>query len=132
MAKVYFNTRDELCCVDTDLIAVVTANGNYSRIVYITKSDIQLSVGISKVEEVLKQYNSMRNKFIRLGRSVIVNHAYMQKINLLRQFVVLSDNDRNEIRVSVPKNILKTYKDAVAKSIKIKEQNEKSSLREKR
>ena len=39
MAKLYFNTRDELSCVETDMIAVVQANGNYSRVVYITKKE---------------------------------------------------------------------------------------------
>lgn len=122
MAKLYFNTRDELTCIDPNRVAVVQANGNYSRAVYITRREIMLTYGISKLEEVLKSYNGKSNRFIRLGRSVIINHAFLQKIDLQKQQVILCDGDKNEIRVTIPKPILKTYKQAVIKSIQIKEQ----------
>ncbi|MDE6011146.1 MAG: LytTR family transcriptional regulator DNA-binding domain-containing protein [Prevotella sp.] len=120
MAKLYFNSRDELSCIETDMIAVVQANGNYSRIVYITKKEVSLTIGISKLEEVLKTYNGKKNRFIRLGRSFIINHSYLTKVDVLKQILILSDNNKNEIRVSISKNILKSYKGAIAKSIKIK------------
>ena len=120
MAKLYFNTRDELSCIETDMIAVVQANGNYSRVVYITKKDVTLTTGISKLEQTLKSYNGKKNRFIRLARSLIINHSYLIKVDVLKQILILSDNDKNEIRVTVPKNILKSYKGAIAKSIKIK------------
>ena len=120
MAKLYFNSRDELSCIETDMIAVVQANGNYSRIVYITKKEVSLTIGISKLEEALKTYNGKKNRFIRLGRSFIINHSYLTKVDVLKQILILSDNNKNEIRVSISKNILKSYKGAIAKSIKIK------------
>lgn len=123
MAKLYFNTRDELNCIETDMIAVVQANGNYSRVVYITKKEVTLTTGISKLEMTLKSYND-KNRFIRLGRSFIINHSYLTKVDVLKQVLVLSDNDKNEIRVTIPKNILKSYKNAISKSIKIKEKKE--------
>ena len=122
MAKLYFNTRDELVCIDANKIAVVQANGNYSRVVYITKREFMLTHGISRLEEILKSYNSKDNRFIRLGRSIIVNHVFLQKIDVQKQQIVLSDGDKNEIRITIPKPILKTYKQAVVKSIQIKEE----------
>lgn len=124
MAKLFFNTRDELNCIDIDLIAFVQADGNYSRVVYITKRETTLTQGISKLEKILKAYNGKKNRFIRFGRSTIINHSYLQKIDVLKQILILSDNDKNEIRVSVPKSYLKSYKSAIAKSIKIKEGKE--------
>ena len=122
MAKLYFDSRDELTCIDSDLVAVVQANGNYSRVVYITKREIVLTQGISKMEEILKMYNSSTNRFIRLGRSIIVNHSYLQKIDVLKQQLVLSDGNKNEIRITIPKQILRNYKNATIKSIQLKEQ----------
>lgn len=122
MAKLYFNTRDELVCIDANKIAVVQANGNYSRVVYITKREFMLTHGISRLEEILKSYNSKDNRFVRLGRSIIVNHVFLQKIDVQKQQIVLSDGDKNEIRITIPKPILKTYKQAVVKSIQIKEE----------
>ena len=122
MAKLYFESRDELTCIETDLVAAVQANGNYSRVVYITKKEVMLTYGISKLESILKSYNSKRNRFIRLGRSIIINHSFLQKIDVLKQQLVLSDGDKNDIRITIPKQILKSYKNATIKSIKLKEE----------
>ena len=103
------------------MIAVVKADGNYSQVVYIMGKELTLTMGISKLETILKSYNGKKNRFVRLGRSIIINHSYLSKVDILKQILVLSDNGKNEIRVSIPKNILKSYKNAIAKSIKIKE-----------
>lgn len=123
MAKLYFNTRDELVCIETDLVAAIQANGNYSRVVYITKREFMLTNGISKLETVFQSSNNKRNKFVRLGRSFIINHAYFQKIDLVKQLLILCDGDKNEIRISLPKQILKSYKTAIGKSFKLKKES---------
>lgn len=122
MAKLYFDTRDELTCIETNLVAAIQANGNYSRVVYITKKEVMLTYGISKLECILKSYNNKTNRFIRLGRSIIINHSFLQKIDVLKQQLILSDGDKNEIRIGIPKQILKSYKNATIKSIKLKEE----------
>ena len=127
MAKIYFNTRDELTAIDSENIAVIQANGNYSKIVTIYRKEIMLTSGITKVEEVLKSVNDARSRFVRIGRSLVVNHSYLQKIDLMKQQMVLSCQG-NEIKINVSKKTLKVYKDAIAKSIKIKN-NETDSFR---
>lgn len=122
MAKLYFDSRDELICIETALIAVVQANGNYSRLIYITKKEIMVTQGISKLEEILKNHNGKSSRFIRLGRSIIINHSYLQRIDVLKQIVTLSDGNKNEIKVKLPKQILKSYKSATIKSIQLKEE----------
>ena len=127
MAKIYFNTRDELTAIDSEDIAVIQANGNYSTRVTIYRKEIMLTSGITKVEEVLKSVNDARSRFVRIGRSLVVNHSYLQKIDLMKQQMVLSCQG-NEIKINVSKKTLKVYKDAIAKSIKIKN-NETDSFR---
>ena len=107
---------------DTDLIAVVQANGNYSRVIYITKREVMLTCSISKLETILKSTNNKKNRFIRMGRSFIINHPFLHKVDVLKQQIVLSDGDKNELRIKLPKQILKSYKNAVVKSIQIKEE----------
>lgn len=130
MAKLYFQTRDELTCIETDLVAAVQANGNYSRIVYITKREVMLTHSLSKIEEILKSYNNNGNKFIRLGRSIIINHSFLHKIDILKQQVILSDGDKNEIRITIPKQILKSYKSATVKSIQLYEEKHANRIRD--
>lgn len=119
MGKLIFNTRDELVVVDTERIAVIQASGNYSRLVYINKRELMLTLGITRVEEAMASVKNKKHKLIRLGRSLIINHLFLQKIDLLKQQIVLSDGT-NEIRVNASKRMLRAYKDAVMKSIKIK------------
>ena len=119
MAKLFFNTRDELTVIDSEEIAVVQANGNYSKVLTIYRREIMLTSGISKVEQVLKNLKEKKSKFVRVGRSLIVNHSFLQKIDVMKQVMVLSGQG-NEIKVNVSKKTLKIYKDAIAKSIKIK------------
>ena len=119
MAKLFFNTRDELTVIDSEEIAVVQANGNYSKVLTIYRREIMQTSGISKVEQVLKNIKEKKSKFVRVGRSLIVNHSFLQKIDLMKQVMVLSGQG-NEIKVNVSKKTLRVYKDAIATSIKIK------------
>ena len=120
MSKIYFNTRDELVCIDTTKIAAVQANGNYSKVLYISNRELTINSSLSNMEQTLKSQGGKSSRFIRLGRSFIINHAFLQRIDILKQQLVLSDGERNELVIKLPKNILKSYKNAVAQSIKIK------------
>lgn len=116
MAKLFFNTRDEMFGIDTDLIALVKADGNYSIIFYITGKEIHMPYGISKMETILKENNDKRNRFVRVGRSVIINHFFVFKIEPLKQTMLLSDGGKENISIQLPKQTLKAYKDAIYKS----------------
>lgn len=120
MPKLFFNTRDDLTCIDVNKIAVIQADGNYSRVIYINKREIQLTTGISKIEQKVKSLGGKQSRFIRLGRSIIVNHSFFEKIDLQRQVLILTDYGVNEIRVNLSKKILKPYKKAIVESTKIK------------
>ena len=127
MANIFINSRDILITIDPNLVAFVLADGNYSRVLYINKREINLTMGISKVDELLKANGGKRNKFLRLGRSVIVNHIYLHKIDLLRQLLILSDG-RQELRLNLSKKLLKSYKEAVVRAIEIKGGFDKNSI----
>ena len=113
MEKMYFNTRDELVAVDFERVAVIQANGNYTRIIYINKHEVMLSMGINKVGEMLARHQQLAKAFYRIGRSCIVHHKYFERIDIQRQFIVLSDLDTNEIRLKVSKPLLKAYKNGL-------------------
>ncbi len=127
MANIFINSRDILITIDPNLVAFVLADGNYSRVLYINKREISLTMGISKVDELLKANGGKRNKFLRLGRSVIINHIYLHKIDLLRQLLILSDG-RQELRLNLSKKLLKSYKEAVVRAIEIKGGFDKNSI----
>jgi len=113
MNKIYFNSRDELIAVDFSQIAVIQADGNYTHLIYMNKHEVTLSLGISKVCEILLRRFPDHRQFLRLGRSTVINHNFMERIDVLRQFIVLTDAAGHEIRVKASKQVLKSYKAAL-------------------
>lgn len=53
MKKVCINTRDELLIIDLDRVAFFQANGNYTRLTYISGHALTLNTGLSGVEKIL-------------------------------------------------------------------------------
>ncbi len=119
MAKIYFNSRDELIAVDFEQVAVIQANGNYTRIIYINKHEVMLSMGITKVSETLLKHNLPNVRFIRIGRSCIINHAFLERIDIPRLLIVLTDGNGHEIRLNASKQVLKSYKASVVNVKKV-------------
>lgn len=118
MLKLCINSRDELFVLDLDKVAYIQASGNYSRIVYIGGMQMMITLGLSKLEEMIKMIvpKDRRGPFVRLGRSLLVNQTYLTHINVLKQRLTLSDNQEHSYVLDVPKALLKAYKDLIRKS----------------
>lgn len=119
MRRVLFNSRDELISIDLEKVALVKANGNYSTLYYISQREVMLSFGITKVFELIQNAHLTESQFVKIGRSLIINQTFLERIDVLRQQLILTDGSvlfdgkekrTNEIRVTVPKNLLRTYK----------------------
>ena len=118
MLKLCINSRDELFVLDLDKVAYIQASGNYSRIVYIGGMQMMITLGLSKLEGMIKMIGpkDRRSPFVRLGRSLLVNQTYLTHINVLKQRLTLSDNQEHSYVLDVPKALLKAYKDLIRKS----------------
>ena len=117
--KLLFNSRDELVAIDFSHVAVVQANGNYTRVVFINKHEVNLSMGINKLSQMLNQAQLEEAFFVKIGRSLLINQAFLERIDMQKQQIVLSDNGTSIIRISVTKQVLKAYKNFVSESYKI-------------
>ncbi|MGM9872748.1 MAG: LytTR family transcriptional regulator DNA-binding domain-containing protein [Muribaculaceae bacterium] len=116
MKKVCINTRDELLILDLDKIAYFQANGNYTRLTYISGQALALNMGLSGVEKLLSATLAKgTSSFVRLGRSLIINENYLSNINLLKQYLVLSDIDSHQHKLPVSKALLKLLKEKFTK-----------------
>lgn len=113
------NSRDEMSVFDLDKVAYIQAGGNYSHIVYIAGSKTMITLGLSKLEEMVKMVTpkGTRSSFVRLGRSLIINQDYLSNINLLKQRLTLSDNQGHTHIIAVPKVLLKAYKDLLRNGV---------------
>ena len=110
MLKLCINSRDELFVLDLDKVAYIQASGNYSRIVYIGGMQMMITLGLSKLEGMIKMIVPKDR------RSLLVNQTYLTHINVLKQRLTLSDNQEHSYVLDVPKALLKAYKDLIRKS----------------
>ena len=86
MIKGFIQNRDELLVLHIDNIAYLLADGNYTKIVYIGGIQVVITMGISKVEEIIRQQigSDAPSKFVRLGRSLVINQKFLHHINVYK------------------------------------------------
>lgn len=115
MHKLCLNSRDELIILDLQKIAYFLANGNYTRMCYISGETHLLSIGLSKIEEYLRATANagVTTSMLRLGRSLIFNQNFLSEINLLKHKLTLSDREGHSHTLTVPKPLLKEYKEKI-------------------
>ncbi|MBO4820883.1 MAG: LytTR family transcriptional regulator [Prevotella sp.] len=72
--------------VAVDEIVYIKADGNYSDLVLINGKSRKITSQLQSIEERIKLLNSC-NKFIRVGRSLIVNKDFVQGIDTVEQTI---------------------------------------------
>lgn len=111
MKKICINNRDEMIMIFVDNIAHIIADGNYTKITYISGMQVVFSIGLNRMEKIVSDsYAEKSCPFVRLGRSVIINQRFIYDINLQKQTLQLSDNGNNCLTLKLPKLLLKKYK----------------------
>ena len=78
-----------------------------------------LTMQLGQIEKRLAEMlDGNDNRFIRIGKSLIVNREYITFINPSRQKLLLSDCRTFRREVSASKDALKALKDYVEKEVK--------------
>lgn len=96
------------------------ADGNYTNVMYIDGQTVVLSLGLSKVEGLVGQAypKGTKSPFVRMGRSMIINQSYLNRINILKQKLYLYDYENHIYSLTVPKPLLKEYREIIRKQYK--------------
>lgn len=111
-----FTTSSELIRVPADAVVYVTANGNYSTITMADGENFVLTLQLGHIEKMISEMlHTNDNRFIRIGKSLIVNRNYIAFINPTRQKMVLSDCRTFHREVSASRDALKALKDLLEK-----------------
>lgn len=118
MSRLVFATSTEVLRVPADAVVYVTADGNYSALTTADGEDYVLTMQLGQIERRLVEVlNSEDNRFIRIGKSLIVNRDYITFINPTRQKLLLSDCRTFRREVSASKDALRALKDYVEKEV---------------
>ena len=98
--------------VKPERIVYVESDGNYSTMVLHDKTEHVFTMNLAHCQELLeRQLGKEADTFIRIGKQLIINRAYIFKININRQQLVMADMALNEaFTLSASKEALKQLK----------------------
>ena len=112
--ELIFYTSAELIRVPTEAVVYITADGNYSSITTADGSKYVLTLQLGQIERrIAEMVKSGDNRFIRIGKSLIVNRDFITSINPGRQKLTLSDCHTFRHEVSASREALKALKELI-------------------
>lgn len=107
-----FTTSTELIRVPTDLVIYISADGNYSSIKMADGGEYVLTQQLGQMEKrIAEMVEEGDNRFIRIGKSLIVNNEYITFLNPSRQKIILSDGKTFRYELSASREALKALKE---------------------
>ena len=87
-----FSTATELLRVPAGAVVCIKADGNYSSVITADDAEHVLTLQIGQIERrIADMAEAGDHRFIRIGKSLIVNSDFISFINVTRQKLVLSD-----------------------------------------
>lgn len=114
--RLIFTTSTEIVRVPPQSVVYISADGNYSALTMADGENIVLTLQLGHVERRISEMLDKNDfRFIRIGKSLIVNREFIAFISPSRQKMVLSDCRSFRHEVSASKEALKALKDLLEK-----------------
>lgn len=109
-----FSTITELLRVPAGAVVCVKADGNYSSIMTADGAEHVLTLQLGQIERRIADMLELGDhRFIRIGKSLIVNCDFISFINVSRQRLILSDCRTFSQELSASKEALKSLKEVL-------------------
>lgn len=87
---------NELVRIKPERVVYVESDGNYSTIVLHDKAELVFTMNLAHCQQLMEeQLGKDAKTFIRLGKQLIVNRAYIFKVNPQKQQLIMSNNEVN-------------------------------------
>ncbi len=114
--RLVFSTSTEILRVPSDSVVYISADGNYSVMTTADGGSFVLTLQLGQIERrIADMPGDNDNRFIRIGKSLIVNRNFIAFINPPRQKMILSDCRTFRHEVSASKDALKALKELLEK-----------------
>ena len=103
---------NELVRVKPERVVYVKSDGNYSTIVLHDKTKLVFTMNLAHCQQLIEeQLGKEAETFIRIGKQLIVNRAYVFKIIPTKQQLIMSNMEVNQaFELSASKEALKQLK----------------------
>lgn len=115
-----FSTSTEYLRLAADSVVYATADGNYSIISTADGARYLLTQQIGQLEARMAEMLSDDDmRFLRIGKSLIINREFITLINPSHQKLMLSDNATFRFEVAASKDALKKLKEYLEMEVKL-------------
>lgn len=106
------SNANELVRVRPERVVYVKSDGNYSTMVLHDKMELLFTMNLAQCQQLMEeQLGKEAMTFIRLGKQLIVNRAYIFRINPYKQQLLMSNMQvNNAFELSASKEALKQLK----------------------
>lgn len=114
--RLVFSTSAEVVSIPSESVVYITADGNYSVITLADSETFVMTLQLGQIERRIAEIlDSNDNRFIRIGKSLIVNSEFIVFVNPVRQKMILSDCRTFRHEVSASKDALRALKELLEK-----------------
>ena len=118
--KLIFSTSTETLSVNPDAVVYINADGNYSVITMADGGEYVLTMQLGQIERrIAEQPDVSADLFIRIGKSLIVNHEFITFVNPARQKLILSDGRTFRYETTASREALKALKEYIEKAFPV-------------
>ena len=109
---IIISNANELVRVKPERVVYVESDGNYSKMVLHDKTEHVFTMNLAHCQQLIEeQLGKEAETFIRIGKQLIINRAYVFKININKQVLIMSDMLLNHtFTLSASKEALKQLK----------------------
>ena len=106
------SNSNELVRIKPERVVYVESDGNYSTMVLHDKTEQVFSMNLAHCQQLMEeQLGKEAMTFIRLGKQLIINRAYIFKINVNKQQLIMSNTEvNNAFTLQASKEALKQLK----------------------
>ena len=106
------SNSNELVRVQPERVVYVKSDGNYSTMVLHDKTEQVFTMNLAQCQQLMEeQLGKEAMTFIRLGKQLIINRAYIFKINVNKQQLIMSNTEvNNAFTLQASKEALKQLK----------------------
>lgn len=113
------STSIDLLRLAAEDVMFITSDGNYSTFMLAYGTTHVVTLQLGQIEKMIEhQLEREGDKYIRIGKSLIVNRDYIQYINIPKQQLVLSDGKMNSFTQTASKEALRQLKEFIEQSVK--------------
>lgn len=108
---IYINTRDELFRIECSKIVYMEGDGNYTNIVLVNKQKASVCMNLSDMQRLISENLKERASILaRVGKRFIINLNFVYQINVVRQFLIVTDGVHFAFQLGISKEALRQLK----------------------